>query len=112
MQDLIKKIQAEAEDKLTLSPGRAASQELSRFRAFIKQSTHRIKLAHQNGGGGLEICHARAAMVDCVLQALWQIAYNNLSESARNSFPPLALVALGGYGRGELNPLSDIDLFR
>ena len=110
MQDLIKKIQAEAKEKLTLPSGRAASQELPRFRAFIKQSTHRIKLAHQNGGGGLEICHARAAMVDCVLQALWQIAYNNLSESARNSFPPLALVALGGYGRGELNPLSDIDL--
>ncbi|MEK7780959.1 MAG: [protein-PII] uridylyltransferase, partial [Verrucomicrobiota bacterium] len=91
-------------------PGREVSQELPRFRAFIKQATHRLKLAHQNGRGGLEICQMRAAVVDCVIRALWTTTYNNLTQSAKNSFPPITLVALGGYGRGELNPLSDIDL--
>lgn len=110
MQDLIRKIEAEAAERLTLPPGREASQELSRFRAFLKQANHRLKLAQQNGAGGLAVCQARAATIDCVIRALWQTAYNNLSVSAKNSFPPLALVALGGYGRGELNPLSDIDL--
>ena len=110
MQDLLSKIQAEAADRLVLPPGREAAQELPRFRSFIKQTTHRLKLAHQNGRGGLEICRLRAGVVDCVIHALWNIAYQNLTPSAKNSFPPIALVALGGYGRGELNPLSDIDL--
>lgn len=110
VQDLIKKIQTEAAERLTLTPGREGSQELPRFRFFIKQATHRLKLAHQNGRGGLEVCQMRAVVIDCVIRALWNTAYNNLSQSAKNSFPPIALVALGGYGRGELNPLSDIDL--
>lgn len=110
MQDLLKKIQTEAAERLTLPPGREAAQELPRFRAFLKQANHRLKHAHQNGRGGLEVAQARAVAIDCIIRALWQVAYNNLTPSAKNSFPPLALVALGGYGRGELNPLSDIDL--
>ncbi len=93
-----------------LPPGREAAQELPRFRAFLKEATHLIKLAHQNGAGGLVVCHARSILVDCVIQALWNAAVSSLSELARKRFPPIAVVALGGYGRSELNPFSDIDL--
>jgi [protein-PII] uridylyltransferase len=110
VQDLLKKIQTDAAQRLVVPEGREAAQELPRFRAFLKHANHRLKHAHQNGRGGLEVCQARAVVIDCIIRALWTTAYNNLSSSAKNSFPPLALVALGGYGRGELNPLSDIDL--
>lgn len=110
VQQLLKTIQAEAEQKLTLPAGRAASQELQRFRSFIKQANHRLKLAHQNGRGGLEVCQLRAAMIDCVIRALWDTTFRTLSEGSQRAFPSIALVALGGYGRGEMNPLSDIDL--
>jgi len=110
VQDLLRKIEAEAAERLSLPPGRPAAQELPRFRAFLKHAMHRVKLAHQNGGGGLEVCRARAASIDCVIRALWITAVNLLSAQARKEFPPIAVVALGGYGRSELNPHSDIDL--
>lgn len=108
MQDLLKKIEAAA-GRLAASE-REATLELPRFRTFVKEASHRIKLAHQNGAGGLEVCQARAAMVDSIIQALWAVALNTLSAQARKEFPAIAVVALGGYGRSELNPGSDIDL--
>lgn len=110
MQDLLDKIAAEARERLVLPAGREVAQELPRFRAFLKRAAHRLKLAHQNGQSGLAVCQARANVLDCVVRALWVIAWNALPEAERKVSPPLALVALGGYGRGELNPLSDIDL--
>jgi len=110
MQDLVKKIEAAAEARLTLPPGHSAEEEIQRFRAFLRVETHRLKLAHRNGGGGLEICQARSAVLDHIIRKLWNAALNALSAQARNEFPPIAVVALGGYGRGELNPHSDIDL--
>ena len=43
----------------------------------------------------------RSAVVDCVIRALWT-AVQQSDAKRQNSFPPIALVALGGYGRGEL----------
>ena len=109
MQELLEKIEASAAARLALPPGRQAAQELPRYKAFLKVETHRLKLRHRAGAGGLEICHARAAILDALLRHLWDAAKAGLSEQARKEFPPMALVALGGYGRAELNPHSDID---
>lgn len=109
MQELLKKIEASAATRLKLPPGRHAGQELARYKAFLKVETHRLKLLHRAGGGGLDICHAGAVVLDALLRSLWDTAKASLSAQAQKEFPPLALVALGGYGRAELNPHSDID---
>ncbi len=107
--DLIKKIAANAVVRLSLSPQRSAADELARCKAFLKVETHRLKLLHRAGAGGREICTARAAILDALLRHLWDTAKAGLSPQARVEFPPMALVAIGGYGRAELNPHSDID---
>ena len=109
MQELVKKIEADAQARLVLPPGRAVAQELGRYKGFLKLEAHRLRMQHRAGGGGVQICRARAAILDVVFRHLWEAARASLSPQAQEEFPPLALVATGGYGRGELNPHSDID---
>src|SRR4029077_20647717 len=50
-----------------------------------------------------DLVRGRAQLVDIVLRAAWQ-------RHAGRHAQDLALVAVGGYGRGELHPCSDIDI--
>ncbi len=81
---------------------------LSLYKKFLKIENHRIRLKHHSGGGGREICAQRASLVDIVLRHLLDSAIE--SGAAQEKLPQLALVAIGGYGRGELNPFSDVDI--
>ena len=109
VQDLLKKIEADARERLPLPPKADTAEKLARYKGFLKVETHRLKLLHRSGSSGREICRGRAAMLDALLQHLWETAKGSLSAQAQKEFPPLALVAIGGYGRGELNPHSDVD---
>ncbi len=107
MRTLREKIEASVSARLD---GLAPAEHLGRYKAFLKVESHRLRLMHRAGAGGREVCHARALLVDVLIQHLWAVAKASLSEQAQKEFPPLALVALGGYGRGELNPCSDLDI--
>jgi [protein-PII] uridylyltransferase len=63
---------------------------------------------HRGGASGHTVVRLQSAAMDRVLLALWERA---LGE-ARSAHPaaPVALVALGGNGRRELAPFSDVDV--
>ncbi len=109
MQELLRKIRANAASRLTLPTGKTAAAELLRYKAFLKLETHRLKMLHRAGASGLETCQTRSEILDLILISLWQTALALLSPQARKEFKSVALVAIGGYGRAELNPHSDID---
>ena len=109
MPTLLEKIEANAAARLVLPAGAAPAQELARFKNFLKVEFHRLKILHRAGAGGREVCRGRAAVMDILIRYLWNGAKCTLSAQAQKEFPPLALVAIGGYGRAELNPHSDID---
>ncbi len=109
VQALLKKIEDDAKVRLPLPPTGSAAEQLARYKAFLKVETQRLKMEHRAGADGREICQARAAMLDALLRHLWEAARMSLSPQAQKEFPPLALIAIGGYGRAELNPHSDID---
>jgi len=72
------------------------------YRTVLEEENAVIKEAHFSGAGGSEIVQRRTSLIDRVLRDI----HTGLSGSG----PLPALVAIGGYGRGELNPRSDIDI--
>ncbi len=82
------------------------AERTSLYKRFIETERENILARHREGAGGLEICEARSAMIDTLVAAILQATINSQGMAAS----PIALVAIGGYGRGTLNPGSDIDL--
>jgi [protein-PII] uridylyltransferase len=107
---LLEKIEANAKARLALPPGALPRQELGRYKVFLKVETHRLKLLHRAGGSGREICRARSAILDLLLRYILEGVKNGAPQLAGAAPPVFALVAIGGYGRAELNPHSDIDI--
>ena len=110
----LKKVRAHAAKELVplRKQARTKKQLLTLYRRFIKIENHRIKLAHKAGGGGLEIAKQRSQLIDLVLNDLFDATGEErfvASPTDKDNFP-ITLVATGGYGRGALNPGSDIDL--
>jgi len=99
----------EAHAKVALKPAAqgqlSPAERIALFKRFMKIEEHRIKLRHRAGAGGLETARARAELLDVVLAAIFRSAVKSSGTPAA-----LTLVATGGYGRGTLNPSSDIDL--
>ncbi|MEN9674849.1 MAG: [protein-PII] uridylyltransferase [Verrucomicrobiota bacterium] len=105
---LLAKIEANAARRLPLPPGRKPSEELSRYRGFLKEETARLRILHRAEAGGINVCRGRAEMMDLLIRYLFEAVKATFPAKGRP--PRLALVAFGGYGRAELNPFSDIDL--
>src|ERR1700757_4454658 len=104
----LEKILAHAERQL-VSEGKERIQErLNLYKKFLKLEEHRLRLKHYSGAGGLEVVRDRATLLDVVLRHLFEGAVE-FSPFAPET-PPVALLAIGGYGRGELNPYSDVDI--
>lgn len=94
----------------TLKEG-SKRQLLTIYKEFLKAERQEIKEAHQSGGDGFVISERRSAMVDVLLRDVFQHFLTEtcaVEKTGRES--PITLVASGGYGRGQLNPGSDIDL--
>ncbi|MES2996023.1 MAG: [protein-PII] uridylyltransferase [Verrucomicrobiota bacterium] len=76
------------------------------FRKFLKTEEAAILQLHREGGGGSEIASLRSALIDLLLRHILEATIRSSGEK----IAPFCLIATGGYGRGLLNPGSDIDI--
>ena len=82
------------------------AERIALYKRFLKTEEHRIQLHHRSGAGGLEVARARSALIDTVITSILEASLN----ARKGQELPISLVATGGYGRGTLNPRSDIDI--
>ena len=82
------------------------AERISLYKRFLDTGQENILTRHREGAGGLEICRARAELIDSLISAILKATVHSQGIAEC----PIALVAVGGYGRGTLNPGSDIDL--
>jgi [protein-PII] uridylyltransferase len=80
------------------------------FKRFLKIETERLRTRHRFGLGGREIATGRSDLVDVVVSRACQLAASELAPALPGEQRQIAVVALGGYGRRELAPCSDVDL--
>jgi [protein-PII] uridylyltransferase len=83
---------------------------LPAMKDFIAGERARIEAAHRGGVGGLEVVALHADLVDAVVCQLFRLADGFVAPAVKAESEGCALVALGGYGRRELNPGSDVDV--
>ena len=81
----------------------SAPSPIKAARELLKGAYKADAEAFRRGADVRDLVKSRADTVDLVLREIW-----NRYDYARSS--DIALLAVGGYGRGELHPHSDIDL--
>lgn len=107
---VFRRLHKHAQKRLVFDPGVSRNKQLPAYKRYIQLENEMLKRHHQNGDSGQEVCQARAAMVDVVIENLF-LAALDLYATEHGSLPcKMAILATGGYGRRELNPHSDIDI--
>ncbi|MDD2582744.1 MAG: [protein-PII] uridylyltransferase [Desulfuromonadaceae bacterium] len=82
---------------------------LSGSKKFLAHYREEIKSLHQAGASGSDVAHLLSDMMDALHNRLFLSIVYDLG-GGDVMLEHVSLVAVGGYGRGELNPYSDIDV--
>ncbi len=109
-QGYLDKVLRHAEEQLVLKSGARPAEVLNVYKKFLKVEEHRLRLLHRAGAGGRETAQGRAHVMDVVLRHVFAAADENYRQTHSDGVVAVSLVAIGGYGRGELSPYSDVDI--
>ena len=95
------------EQGVTDSAKRDRSAYVAGLKSVFQEGREKIRKIHLSGASGTEVVFRITAWTDAVLKELFDSA-KKLSGMEENA--GCSLLAIGGYGRGELNPFSDLDV--
>ena len=87
------------DDSRFLAEVSTTTQPLEVFRSALHQARHKLHRYHTTGSAAQDILSANSWLIDRILTISWAFHAPQEMESKRS-----ALLAVGGYGRGELHP--------
>ena len=99
-----------ARERLNFQGEVPVAARLAACKTFLRLESVMIRMHHDAGEPGLKVAQARAAMIDVMLAQLFDYALESYRRVHGSLPSPVCLIALGGYGRHELSPQSDIDV--
>ena len=91
-----------------LAPQNPANLDL--VKSYLHDCVEAVKAVHERGGTGVEVAALRTIAMDKLICELFNLAGKEYCLRYRKVDQNCTIVALGGYGRGELAPASDIDI--
>jgi [protein-PII] uridylyltransferase len=109
-----RRLLGEALTALAELPGTAGGDRMplvALLKAALKDGYDEIRRRFEAGAGGAQTVREHCFLMDQLIRALHDFTTSHVYSLANpTSGEHLAIVAVGGYGRGELAPHSDIDL--
>ena len=83
----------------------AVDSPVALFKATIKEVREELKKQYLAKASASDLVETLTWFMDEILRSAWQLHASKIPQQQS-----IALVAVGGYGRGELHPYSDIDI--
>ena len=76
---------------------------LSLLRERVERSQQMLRASFAETRDGISVIRQRSSEVESLLREIWELLTANISLA-------VSVFALGGFGRGELYPYSDVDV--
>jgi [protein-PII] uridylyltransferase len=89
---------------------RQRGQSLSRVRALLNREHAALRARFEQGGSVEALMRGRTRVADGTVLGLLHLARAATARGVRTMIAPVTVLAVGGYGRRELAPASDLDL--
>ena len=106
---LYRRVQQHAKKRMS-HPGYVPPEEyMKSLKEFVRLEREMLQRYHEKGDSGTKVCQAYAVMIDVMLTSMLDNAIMGWFDYHKKMPVRFAIVANGGYGRGELCPQSDID---